>query len=129
MYSLHVLKLLFNNLITSGLFVAVALTVLEVISKRVNLVGFYAFTSASFFLINLMQYYKLRVEKSITKYNFLVHTTIGGIVWVGYTLLMYLLYKYNFSTEQNIAITLIIYILVTAVYFYFTTNNKLNFKE
>ena len=58
MYSLHVLKLLFNNLITSGLFVAVALTVLEVISKRVNLVGFYAFTSASFFLINLMQYYK-----------------------------------------------------------------------
>ena len=44
-----------KNLAISGSIVALSLTLLDYIGKNINYVGFYAFISGSFFLVNLLQ--------------------------------------------------------------------------
>ena len=113
--------------LTSGIIISLSLVILKFISQYHNLVGFYAFTSASFFIVNLMQYHVVDKENKDANLTFLLHTMIGGVIWTIYSLIMYILYIYNFSTFNNLLITTTVIIVTTIIYFYLTYNNILKF--
>jgi len=121
------LKEFLSYFFTSGIIISLSLVVLKFISQYNNLVGFYAFASASFFIVNLMQYYVIDIENKQANLTFLLHTMIGGVIWTIYSVIMYFLYLYNFTTFNNILITTIVIIITTIIYFYLTYNNILNF--
>lgn len=71
------------NFIYGGIILGIFLTLMDVIKSSKLLIGLYAFLAGSFFVINLIQYKYIRnLNESLTNY-FLVHSIIGGIVWVG----------------------------------------------
>ena len=113
------LYITFKNFITYGLFVALTLTFLEVINKNINYIGFFAFLSASFFIVNLIQYYIVNETNSKASETFLIHTILGGIAWVLYSVLMYIIYLNKFTTLQNILLLLFIITIVTFTYYLF----------
>ena len=113
--------------LTSGIIISLSLVILKFISQHHNLVGFYAFASASFFIVNLMQYHVIDKENKDADLTFLLHTIVGGVIWTIYSLIMYTLYLYNFSTFNNLLITTIVIIVTTIIYFYLTYNNIFNF--
>ena len=127
MYIYKFLKEFISYFFTSGIIISLSLVILKLISKYHNLVGFYAFASASFFIVNLMQYYVVDKENKQANLTFLLHTMIGGVIWTIYSVIMYFLYLYNFSTFNNILITTLVIIITTIIYFYLTYNNILNF--
>ena len=106
-----------KNFFTYGLFVALTLTLLELINKNINYVGFFAFLSASFFIVNLIQYYIIDKTNPKASKTFLIHTILGGLAWVLYALLMYVIYLNKFTTTQNIFILLFAIISVTFLYY------------
>ena len=113
--------------LTSGIIISLSLVILKFISQYHNLVGFYAFTSASFFIVNLMQFHVIDSENKDANLTFLLHTMVGGVIWTIYSLIMYILYLYNFSTFNNLLITTTVIIVTTIIYFYLTYNNIIKF--
>ena len=119
-------KLLYY-LFTSGLIVALSLLLLEKISKKHNFVNFFAFGSAAFFIINLMQYNVVNKNNPKATKGFLINTILGSILWIILAVSMFYLYTFNFSRNNiNIAIILIM-ILGFLLYYYAFKNNLLNF--
>lgn len=110
-------KLLIKHFITSGIFIAFILAFLEIIIKNNKHIELFAFTGASFFIINLIQFYI--VNKNNTKANsiFLIQSILGGITWALYSIIMYILYINNFSTLYNIYITFLIIISVSLIHY------------
>ena len=105
-----------KNLIKGAIFVGICLTILEIIPKTNNSIGFYAAMSASFFYVNLMQYYYVsKLENK--EHTFLYHTLIGNILWMLYALTMIILYKLNFTNIENILITFGLTIIVSFIYY------------
>ena len=117
-----VISSIFNNLIRAGLLVAISLTILEKISKNIKYVGFFSFISGSFFILMLFQYNKVSFNK-LTLETFLTHSIIGGIIWCIYALIMYILFKLNYSSKQILTTTALIMISVSTFYYYFASNN------
>ena len=113
--------------LTSGIIISLSLVILKFISQYHNLVGFYAFASSSFFIVNLMQYHVIDSENKDANLTFLLHSMVGGVIWIVYLLIIYILYLYNFSTFNNLLITTIVIIVTTIIYFYLTYNNILKF--
>jgi len=101
---------------TSGIIIALFLVVLEVISYNPNFVEIFAFLSGSFFLINFFQFYTVNSENKSAMKPFLVQTMIGGIVWVLYCLIMYVLYIKDISNYKNVFITLLSIILFSVTH-------------
>ncbi len=101
---------------TSGIIIAVFLVILEIISYNPNFVEIFAFLSGSFFLINFFQFYTVDSENKNAMKPFLVQTMIGGIVWVLYGLIMYILYIKNISNYKNLFITLLSIILFSVAH-------------
>ena len=83
--------------------------------------------SASFFIVNLIQFYIVNKENREANLTFLLHTIVGGIIWVFYSIIMYFLYINNLSIFNIVFILATIIILVTSIYFYLTYNKILNF--
>jgi hypothetical protein len=111
-----IISIFAKNLIKGGIFVGICLTILEIIPKTNNSIGFYAAMSASFFYVNLMQYYYVsKLENK--EHTFLYHTLIGNILWMLYALTMIILYKLNFTNIENILITFGLTIIVSFIYY------------
>jgi hypothetical protein len=117
-----IISSIINNLFKAGLIVAISLTLLEKISSNLKYVGFFSFISGSFFIVKLFQYNTISINK-ITSETFLIHSIIGGFIWCIYAILMYILFKLNYSTNQIIAITTGIIIIINIFYYYFATQN------
>jgi hypothetical protein len=123
-----IISSIINNLFKAGLIVAISLTLLEKISSNLKYVGFFSFISGSFFIVKLFQYNTISINK-ITSETFLIHSIIGGFIWCIYAILMYILFKLNYSTNQIIAITTGIIIIINIFYYYFATQNFLGLFE
>ncbi len=124
---LLVFETFIRNLVTSGSILAFALTLLDFIGKYVNYVGFYAFFSGSFFLVNLLQYNKIyNIDKNSTK-SFLLHSIVGGIFWVLYALILYFAHENGFSRMGAISITFNFFIIISIIYLILSAYNVFGF--
>jgi len=111
-----IISIFAKNLIKGGILVGICLTILEIIPKTNNSIGFYAAMSASFFYVNLIQYYYVsKLENK--EHSFLYHTLIGNILWMLYALTMIILYKLNFTNIENILITFGLTVIISFIYY------------
>jgi len=124
-----VIKNFLTYWLTSGFILAIALLVLDIISFDIKSIGVYAFLSASFFYINLLQFNLVKYKSETKIETFIMHTVLGGLLWVTYSIIMYLLYINNFSVNANIFITFISIIIITLIYMknYKFIDNILNY--
>tara|TARA_Y100000389_G_scaffold195278_1_gene226483 strand:+ start:2017 stop:2415 length:399 start_codon:yes stop_codon:yes gene_type:complete len=106
-----------KNFLYGGIVIGICLTLLELIKYNKNLVGFYAFGSASFFIVNLFQFYYIDKINPEMSYVFLYHTVIGGILWVLYSVMLYILYLKRINTYTNILFTTIIITITWTIYY------------
>ena len=124
---LLVFETFIRNLVTSGSILALALTLLDFIGKYVNYVGFYAFFSGSFILINLLQYNKIyTIDKNSTK-SFLLHSIIGGLFWIIYASILYFADQNGFSRMGAISITFNFFIIISIIYLILSAYNVFGF--
>ena len=122
---LEFLKSMFKNFAVYGLFLAFALTIIEYINKSSNYIALYAFLSASFFIVNLFQYYVINSTNKKLSSTFLLHTIIGGIIWVVYSIVMYILYLNKIIGLENIILMLVFIIIVTLIYYILVIKNNI----
>ena len=113
----NLIKKLFYYLFTSGLFVAISLLILENISFKFNLVNFFAFASASFFILNLMQYNVVAETNVNAVKGFLNHTLLGVTTYWLLAFTMILLFYLNYTRSTIITIILSMMILSFVGYF------------
>ena len=108
-----------KNLISFGLIITLLLTILDYIHTKKNIVAYFAFLSGSWFLSNLLNYYKISSMNGTGKmhkiidYIYIKNNIIGGLVWVLYALFMLFLYTLNVSSNMNIILTTLLIIIVT----------------
>ena len=119
-------KLLIKHFVTSGILIAFILAILEIISQNNKHIELFAFTSASFFIINLIQFYIVNKNNSKANSVFLIQTILGGITWAFYSIIMYILYINNFSTLYNIFITVFIILSISLIHFTLVKYNFFN---
>jgi len=112
-----IISIFVKNLIKGSIFVGICLTILEIIPKTNNSIGFYAAMSASFFYVNLMQYYYISKLENNKEHTFLYHTLMGNILWMLYAIIMIILYKLNFTNMENILITFALTVIVSLIYY------------
>ena len=127
MNPIKLIQRLIYYLLTSGLFVALSLLLLEQISVKFDLVNFFAFASAAFFIVNLMQYNVVDKKNPSASRGFLIHTLYGISLWAFLAILMFFLHKYNFSRGDINSIIISIFILGFILYFYAYYKGYLNF--
>jgi hypothetical protein len=114
---MDLIKIFGKNFIYGGLILWICLTLLDLIKDSSNNIALYAFLSGSFFIVNLIQYkYMRNLNESLTN-NFLIHSIIGGIVWVGLALLLYYLHISNLNEMRIIISILLVIIFITIVYY------------
>ena len=115
-----ILNLFLKNLFTSGIFIALLLTLLEMILNNKKYLTFYAFLSSSFFVVNLIQF--LIVSKNKNNFlseQFLLHTMFGGLIFFILTYVMYLLIREKYNYREIIILTIIINIIFIGLYYLF----------
>jgi len=104
------IKLLLKDIIYAGLTVGPFLTLLEILKKASD-IKLFAFSSGSFFIIQLLQFNKVINVNNENLENFLLHSVIGGISWVFISLMMYILHKLKYSKEQILISTILLLLL------------------
>lgn len=127
MNPIKLIQKLIYYLLTSGLFVALSLLLLEQISVKFNLVNFFAFASAGFFIINLMQYNVVDKKNPSATRGFLIHTLFGISLWAFLAILMFFLHKFNFQKGDINSIIISTMIFGFLLYFYLYYKGLLNF--
>ena len=103
---------------TSGLIISLALTFLEHVSKFYSFVNVFAFASASFFLINLMQYNVVAENNPLAVKGFLIHTILGVLSFLCLTITMLLLHSFKYSRSDIITIMLSLIVIIFVIYLY-----------
>ena len=112
----NLFKVFSENFIKGGLLIGITITIIEVIYKSNNLIGLYAFCTASFFVIQSLQYQHITTKEISHVHSFLLHSLIGGFVWILYVLLMGFLHYKGVSPTNNVIIGVLIYIGICIIY-------------
>jgi|ETNmetMinimDraft_21_1059911.scaffolds.fasta_scaffold124885_2 hypothetical protein len=113
-----IVRVSLKNFLYGGLVVGLLLGLLELIQDSRKLLSFYAFVSGSFFIIQIIQYEYIKNMNDALLTKFLIHSIIGGIMWVLYSILLYVLYLYKYSGGKIIILMFIIHIAITLLYYY-----------
>ena len=113
----NIFSIFASNFIKGGLLLGVAITIIELIYKSDDLLGFYAFLSASFFIVQLFQFEYVNKKSPKSTKTFLINSIIGGILFVVYVFMMYHLHINNISSENIIVILILFYIIFTILYY------------
>ena len=113
----NIFSIFANNFIKGGLLLGIAITIIELIYKSDELLGFYAFLSASFFIVQLFQFEYVNKKSPKSTKTFLINSIIGGILFVVYVFMMYYLHINNFGTKNVVTILILIYIIFTLLYY------------
>jgi len=120
---MNVIETLFKNLLTYGIVLSCSLTLLEYFSSRTELISYYSFINGSFILFTCLQYYKVsQLNKNDSK-TFLYHSIIGGVIWVLYSIIMYILYTYNYTSKMIILITSTTFFIISILYLQLLLSN------
>ena len=118
----QIIKSFFFFFLKSGVFITVTLLLLELISQKFNFVNFFAFTSAAFFIFNLMQFNVIYNNNPSAKRGFLIHSIFGITLWMLLAILLIILneYKFNISEINSIIISAMIFgfLLYFIMYYY-----------
>ena len=118
-----IVRVSIKNFLYGGLVVGLLLGLLELIQDSPKLLSFYAFVSGSFFIIQIIQYEYIKNMNDALMRKFLIHSIIGGIMWVLYSILLYVLYLYKYSGGKIIILMFIIHTAVTLLYYYLLKMN------
>ena len=113
----NLIKTFGRNFIYGGLILGFCLTLIDLIKNSSNNIALYAFLSGSFFIVNLFQYYYVNKVSVKSIEPFLIHSIIGGIVWVGLASLLYYLHISNLNKMTIIISMLLVVIFITIVYY------------
>ena len=113
----NIFSIFASNFIKGGLLLGVAITIIELIYKSDDLLGFYAFLSASFFIVQLFQFEYVNKKSPKSTKTFLINSIIGGILFVVYVFMMYYLHINNFSPKNVVTVLILIYIVFTLLYY------------
>lgn len=106
-----------KNFLYGGIILGICLTLLELIKYNKKLIGYYAFISASFFLVTLIQFYYVDKLNPEMNYTFLYHTIVGAIIWTIFSAILYVFYLKNLDISTNILLTLLIIIVIWIIYY------------
>lgn len=112
---------------TSGLIISLALTFLEYVSKFYSFVNVFAFASASFFLINLMQYNVVAENNPLAVKGFLIHTILGVLSFLFFSMTMLILHSFKYSRSDIITIMLSLIVITFVTYLYSYKKGLLDF--
>jgi len=112
---------------TSGLIISLALTFLEYVSKFYSFVNVFAFASASFFLINLMQYNVVAENNPLAVKGFLIHTILGVLSFLFFSMTMLILYSFKYTRSDIITIMLSLMVITFVTYLYSYKKGFLDF--
>tara|TARA_X000000368_G_C22846942_1_gene630288 strand:- start:400 stop:810 length:411 start_codon:yes stop_codon:yes gene_type:complete len=115
-----------SNFIKGGLLIGLTVTIIEFIYKSNDLISFFAYASASLFIVQLFQYYYVNYKNSKVIDKFLFHSFVGGSVWVLFIIIMILLHKYTNNINLVVISCISLYILGLIIYFILLKNTKLN---
>ncbi len=113
-----------KNFLQGGIILGICLTLLELIKYNKSLIGYYAFVSASFFLVTLIQFYYIDKLNPKMNYTFLYHTMIGAIIWTLFSVILYVFYLKNLDARINILLVLLMIVLTWIIY-YILLKNKI----
>ena len=119
----YIINTLINTFLTSGISFTILLTILNLIINYTNLISFYAFFSGAFILVNLYQYYTIIKKNNKSSDTFLIHSIIGGIIWVILSVLMYILHINNITYKNIISFTCLIFLIICIIYLLLCINN------
>ena len=119
----YIINTLIQTFLTSGISFTILLTILNLIVNYTNLISFYAFFSGSFILVNLYQYYTIIKKNNKSSDTFLIHSIIGGIIWVILSVLMYILHINNITYKNIISFTCLIFLIICIIYLLLCINN------
>ena len=111
-------KLFLYNFIKGGLMIGVAITIIELIYTSKYMLPFYAFVSASFFIVQLLQYEHVNYRSPDSTIPFMIHSILGGIVFVIYALILYYLHIFKVEPSIIIKILVLLYIVISILYYY-----------
>ena len=112
---------------TSGLIISLALTFLEYVSKFYSFVNVFAFASASFFLINLMQYNVVAENNPLAIKGFLIHTILGVLSFLFLSMTMLILHSFKYSRSDIVTIMLSLIVIIFVIYLYSYKKGFLDF--
>ena len=73
----------------------------------------------------MFQFYTVGITNKSALSHFTIQSIIGGIIWVIYAIIMYVLNVHKFSVLNNILITTLIIIIVTIIQIYFMSADKI----
>lgn len=127
---INIVKKFIYYFLTSGLFLALSLLILDLISSNLylnNYVNFFAFASSSFILINIMQYNVVSENNKTAITGFLNHTLLGIFTFFILALTMIILNYYKYKKTEIISIVLSIFIFNYVIYFYLYYHGFLTF--
>ena len=119
----YIINTLINTFLTSGISFTILLTILNLIINYANLISFYAFFSGSFMLVNLYQYYIIVKKSNKSVDTFLIHSILGGFVWVILSVLMYILHINNITYQNIISLIFLLFLIISIVYLLLCINN------
>lgn len=105
-----------ENFIKGGITIGLALTLIDFISKYNNAIYYYAFASASFFLVQIFQFDRVNQTAPKLTLGFTKHTLVGGIFYVFNALLMYILYLNKVSNTKIIISCVVLSIIGLLAY-------------
>ena len=89
----HLSNVFFKNFFYGGLALGSGLTfVRKYFRNRDDLVYLYAYITSSFFLVQLYKYYYINHSIPELSHGFIIHSIIGGIVYVIFIILMLYLF-------------------------------------
>ena len=114
---MNLIKTFIQNFLYGGLLMGFALTVIDFINDSDRSIALYAFLSGSFFIINLMQYNYIYNSNDIYVNTFLIHSVIGGIVWVLFGILLYYLHVLKIDMTSIMLINLFAIIITSVIYY------------
>lgn len=114
-----------TNFIKGGLLIGLTVTIIELIYKSSDLISFFAYASASLFIVQLFQYYYVNYKNSKVVDKFLFHSFVGGVIWVLFIIIMILLHKYTNNINLVVISSVLLYVLGLVIYFILLKNTKL----
>ena len=114
-----------TNFIKGGLLIGLTVTIIELIYKSSDLISFFAYASASLFIVQLFQYYYVNYKNSKVVDKFLFHSFVGGIIWILFIIIMILLHKYTNNINLVVISSISLYVLSLVVYFILLKKTKL----
>ena len=97
----HLSNVFFKNFFYGGLALGAGLTFVEYFKKQSELVYLYAYITSSFFLVQLYKYYFINNSIPELAHGFILHSIIGGIVYVVFIIFMLYLFKIYQSKKAH----------------------------